>query len=204
VTLADDDMKAVCTSYLDCRPKRSSSFSVITPPAGTLARLRMLHAAVGDLPETFGGQAKHIEFARAFEQALILAMAEGVSGGDVRSDTAARQHHEMIVSRFFKVLEAPSLGPFRMQTISDAIGVSGRSLRAACEGQLGISPRQYMLLCRMRLVRSALRQADPEISRVTDIATEFGFWELGRFAVKYRQIFGEMPSATLRGAASQI
>jgi AraC family ethanolamine operon transcriptional activator len=33
---------------------------------------------------------------------------------------------------------------------------------------------------------------------VTDIPTEFGFWELGRFAVNFRQIFGESPSATLR------
>jgi transcriptional regulator GlxA family with amidase domain len=38
---------------------------------------------------------------------------------------------------------------------------------------------------------------------MTDIATEFGFCELGRFAVKYREIFSEMPSATLRGAASR-
>jgi AraC-like DNA-binding protein len=35
---------------------------------------------------------------------------------------------------------------------------------------------------------------------VTDVATELGFLELGRFAVKYRQIFGETPSSTLRAA----
>jgi AraC-like DNA-binding protein len=43
-----------------------------------------------------------------------------------------------------------------------------------------------------------LQQADPTITKVTDIATELGFWELGRFSVKYRQIFGETPSTTLR------
>jgi AraC-like DNA-binding protein len=57
------------------------------------------------------------------------------------------------------------------------------------------------MLHRMQAVRRALQKADPDITRVTDIATEHGFWELGRFAVKYRHAFGETPSATLRAAA---
>jgi transcriptional regulator GlxA family with amidase domain len=53
----------------------------------------------------------------------------------------------------------------------------------------------------MHLVHRALLRADSSKSTVTQIVTDHGFWELGRFSVAYRALFSESPSETLRRSA---
>ena len=68
----------------------------------------------------------------------------------------------------------------------------------ACEEHLGMGPIRYLALRRMHLVRRALLRAISSTTTVTRIATDHGFWELGRFSVRYRTTFGETPSVTLQ------
>jgi AraC-like DNA-binding protein len=68
-----------------------------------------------------------------------------------------------------------------------------------CQEHLGMGPKRYLMLRHLHLARQALREAAPDANTVTDIATRFGFWQLGRFSIKYRALFGEAPSATLLG-----
>jgi AraC-like DNA-binding protein len=61
-----------------------------------------------------------------------------------------------------------------------------------------MGPIRYLTLRRMHLVRRALLHSEPSTATVTQILTDHGFWELGRFSVAYRMLFGESPSETLR------
>jgi AraC family ethanolamine operon transcriptional activator len=81
-----------------------------------------------------------------------------------------------------------------------AAGVSERTLRAAFHDYFGIGPVQFLRLRTLNQVRVALRNSDPSMTTVTEVATRFGVWELGRLARDYRRLFGELPSATLRSA----
>ena len=82
--------------------------------------------------------------------------------------------------------------------LSRATGVSDRTLRAAFHDVVGLSPKQYAIGQRLRAAHEALLTADPKTTTVTDIATAHGFFELGQFAGRYREVFGEVPSRTLQ------
>jgi AraC family ethanolamine operon transcriptional activator len=92
--------------------------------------------------------------------------------------------------------------PLTVGDLSRQAGVSERTLRAAFRAVLGLSPKQYAIAQRLNAVREALSDADPGTTTVTDVAMSFGFFELGRFAGRYRHAFGETPSRTLRHAAA--
>jgi AraC-like DNA-binding protein len=163
-----------------------------------LARLRSVHDRMGRLAETAPESLTNTDLSHDLEDDLLSATQELRDMQASGSDTVGRRQRQIVINRFRAVIEAQADQPLKMPEISRKIGVSSRTLRAACQEQLGVSPYQYVMLRRMRAVRRALQEADPHITHVTDIATEYGFWELGRFAVTYRHVFGETPSATLR------
>jgi transcriptional regulator GlxA family with amidase domain len=105
--------------------------------------------------------------------------------------------------RFEEALAARSEPHLNVSQLCAAIGVPERTLRQCCAEFLGMSPTRYYLLRRLNMARAALRRADPKTASVAAIARDHQFVELGRFAVAYRAVFGEMPSSTLRRARSK-
>jgi transcriptional regulator GlxA family with amidase domain len=91
--------------------------------------------------------------------------------------------------------------PITVGELSRMVGVSERTLRAAFHDVLGLSPKRYAIRQRLQAAREALSAADPQTTTVTDVAMAYGFFELGRFAGRYRHAFGEAPSRTLRQVA---
>ena len=60
-----------------------------------------------------------------------------------------------------------------------------------------MGPATYLRRVRMNGVRRALQQRSADSASVTEVALEFGFWHLGRFAEQYDKLFGELPHETL-------
>jgi AraC-like DNA-binding protein len=56
----------------------------------------------------------------------------------------------------------------------------------------------YLRLHRMQSARRALRDGAPDTLRISGVAGRYGFRSASRFAGAYRDLFGELPSWTLR------
>jgi AraC-like DNA-binding protein len=117
---------------------------------------------------------------------------------DTRPDTGHRRYNQ---SRIMKLLEeflnVNYDRPVYLAEVCAATGASERTLRICCEDYFGMGPIRYLWLRRVNLARQALISADPAQTTVTEIATAYGFWELGRFSVSNRSLFGESPSVSL-------
>jgi AraC-like DNA-binding protein len=149
-----------------------------------------MHTAASEIAE-FGEPATIATAgaAHGLEQALTEAPIESfISGEIVDEGRRARQRHGAILRRFRAFIEAHQFEPLHIPEVCAAMCVGQRTLRAICQEQLGTNPKQYLLSRRMLLARKALRESNPEAASVTEIATRYGFWELGRFAVDYRLI----------------
>ena len=90
--------------------------------------------------------------------------------------------------------------PLQVSALSRSLGVSERTLRKLFNEIYGRPPSRHLRMQRLSQVRGALLSARGQPVTVTEIATGFGFAELGRFSVEYRKVFGESPSETLHQA----
>ena len=197
MSLPMEDMDSVGLAMAGCDLTAPRDRLIVTPPAAAMAKLQRLHAAAGRLAEEALEIITQPEAARGLEQALIEAMADCLASREARDNTLAQGQHAIVMRRFRRIVEENSEEPLYIPEICNAIGVSSRTLQLCCHEHLGMGPKHYLLLRRMHLARRALRRMALEAVSVTEIATRYGFWQLGRFAVEYQALFGESPSATL-------
>ena len=202
MSLPIEDMVSVGATIGDLDSTPPKNPMLVAPSPAAMARLLQLHAAAGDLAEKAPEIIANPDAARGLEQALIEAMVGCLARGESRENRPAQGQHAIVMRRFRRVVEENPEEPLYIPEICKAIGVSSRTLQACCHEHLGMGPKHYLLLRRMQLVRRALRQATPGTKSVTEIATGYGFWQLGRFAVEYQSLYGESPSATLRGLSA--
>lgn len=159
-------------------------------PAAPVARLRrlltkLLDGARAGLPVVAPG-----EFEDLVEGAVLRCLDTAPGPGSQASPPA-------LVRR---AIEAADAAPdaARISSLSAALRVSPRTLQLAFQAITGTGPHQFFHSRRLNRARHMLLAANPGATSVTAVASDLGFTELGRFAVRYREMFGESPAESLR------
>jgi len=117
---------------------------------------------------------------------------------DARSASPpARRSSRQLIRRASEFLRTHAEHGVRIGEVSRAAGISERAFRNAFHREHGLSPKQYELRERLLGARRALCDGPASIT-VTSVASQYGFFELGRFAGVYKSVFGESPSQTIR------
>jgi AraC-like DNA-binding protein len=171
---------------------------ILRPANAEAARLRQIFNQARHLSEARLDMIERPEVARALEQDLLHAIINCLSGDEVDDTSKTRRQRAAVMARFEDILNRGVDQKLTMPALCAELSVPERTLRMCCAEFLGVSPTRYILLQRLNRARAALRRADPSAVSVAQVARNHRFLELGRFAVTYRNIFGESPSATLQ------
>jgi len=130
---------------------------------------------------------------------VLLALDDSSLNNDVHRDLIARRRAKDQVNRAIAYIDA-MLGNGTCPSIVDIcieINASQRNLQYSFKKVLGVTPNAYLYHLRLNRARVQLTKPDNSNVTVTQVATNWQFWHLGRFANDYLRLFGERPSTTL-------
>ncbi|WP_322998529.1 helix-turn-helix domain-containing protein [Castellaniella sp.] len=108
------------------------------------------------------------------------------------------RHSRQIVQQAREMVLSQANHRLSIADICRQLHISRRTLQYSFQAVVGLSPLAYLRILKLNQVRRRLHNAQDFSSRVTQVATTWGFEHLGQFSQDYRRLFGECPSATLK------
>ena len=189
---ARDMSQAFCALHgHDVPPEPELTSAVIAGSAAALTLLRTI-TRLSETPK-YQHQAAH-RLERGIKEAALLEILMNWPGAILPTIQETVLPASTRLARDFIHAHIKDLPTVSDVAASCRIGV--RALDRGFKKHLGVSPLQYMLDLRLQGVHDDLI-ANRNGNTVTDVAVYWGFLNLGIFAARYRERFGELPSKTL-------
>jgi AraC-like DNA-binding protein len=129
------------------------------------------------------------------QQDVLAAFCRSLSLPPPRRVTGAMRQRGL--NRAIAYLRTADSALVTVADLCTAASVTERTLQYAFRETFGLSPLGFLHLRRYHAARRDLLAADARIDTVQAIAQYNGFYQLGRFAVRYKALFGESPLTTL-------
>jgi AraC-like DNA-binding protein len=133
-----------------------------------------------------------------YDQALVVAyLCANLSNYSDRLNSKGSTVAPWQVARAMEYIEANWDQPLTIEALAEATESSARSLFATFRKSRGCSPMAFVRHVRLLRAKEILELAAPGTS-VSSVASRCGFQSAGHFAKKYSNVFGELPSETLK------
>ncbi|MET0897432.1 MAG: helix-turn-helix transcriptional regulator [Mycobacterium sp.] len=100
--------------------------------------------------------------------------------------------------RAIDFIEANAHNDIGIADIAATVYLTPRAVQLMFRRYLDMTPTEHLRRVRLKRARADLIVADRAVTTVAATAAHWGFAHTGRFAVLYRQTFGESPHVTLR------
>ena len=166
----------------------------------TADTLRQIIPRLDALIGRLGAVQLNAQAAEFWKRAVIEAVTANMAAGMASVRDGPPPSALKMVRRMEEYLDERGAGPVHISEICGQLHVSRRTLHRVFQDALGMGPVAFLRHRRLCAVHTALReQADTRT--ISEIAMQYGFQNLGRFAGYYHQLFGEHPSETRRRCA---
>jgi len=168
--------------------------SVVSPQAGQHSRLvRLMRSAVDG---HVGPHEQH-----AFRDILLEELYQALDQRGRQDRRPNFYHCADVLRRFERLVDEQGAKKHSILELAQTLGVGRRTLEQMFHDYVGLSPARYVAVLHLNAMRRELLHASEDNLRVAELAKRYGIVHLGRFAGDYRQMFGELPSQTLRRAS---
>lgn len=168
---------------------------------GEIRELRaLLHSLSCDIGnQASGGGSPRVTSVRGqMEQLLAQRVLACLGRGEINEPVGPRSKRMKILVKARERIDQGGGQDLSVLDLVEYTGVSRRTLEYAFHDGLGVAPAVYLKAGRLRALSRELLQRDSAETSVASLCKAHGFSHLGQAAADYREMFGELPSVTLR------
>jgi AraC-like DNA-binding protein len=136
---------------------------------------------------------QNVEGAKYFVSALVASLVESLNGATLQRQRIFSEHIDGKVqdARIKRALQMMDESEMALTEIAEKSGLSGRNFTRLFLQEVGVSPKDYLILKRIEKAKHLLKETR---MTVTDISFEVGYNSLSKFIAMFKKIEGILPS----------